>query len=143
MVLWISGGFALLSAAGHDVIGALGGVAAAGAGAMEFHGSGVLRNGESRGLDWAIRGELLLLAVIWIYSAARLTYFDPEMIKPFIKPELAQQISTLNVTEDQFLRSMNLVIYVVVCFVSLIYQGLVVGYYARKRSSIKQAVGEY
>jgi hypothetical protein len=140
LVLWLSGGFALLSAAGHDGIGAAAGVAAAGAGAIEMHGSGLLERGEGRGLDWVIRAQLLLLATILIYSAARLMHFDPELVKPFVTAELAEQIKQLNLTQDQFFRTLNLIIYIVVAFVSLIYQGTMARYYASRRPAIKQAL---
>lgn len=48
----------------------------------------------------------------------------------------------LNMTEDQFLKMTNMVVYTVICGVSLIYQGLVAAYYARRRRTIKQALGE-
>ncbi len=143
LVLWLSGCFALLSATGHDVVGAAAGCAAAGAGAVEVHGATLIRQGAARGLDWVIRGQLLLLASILIYSALRLLSFDPGLITSHITPDIQQKISQLGLTHEQFIaatRTLYMVIYAVVGFVSLIYQGGMIRYYVNRRSAVEQAL---
>src|SRR5205809_2218494 len=67
---------AVLEASHGLALSAIAGVFAAGAGAMEMHGAGLLRHGSKRGIGWAIRGELLLLAVLWIFCGIRLGWPD-------------------------------------------------------------------
>jgi hypothetical protein len=143
LVLWLSGCFALLSGAGHDIVGAIAGCAAAGAGAIEVHGSTLLRQGETRGLDWVIRAQLVLLASILIYAGARLVSFHPTLISSHITPDVQDKITDLGITREQFIaatRTLYMVVYAVVGFVSLIYQGGMVRYYVNRRTAIEQAL---
>lgn len=145
VVLWLSGVFALVAAAGHDAIGAAAGCAAAGAGAIELHGSGLLRKEEARGVDWLIRGQLLLLAIILIYAAMRLTHFDPEALRERITPEINERLGQVGMTHDQFLdacRTLYQIFYAMLGFVALFYQGTMARYYARRRVIIHQALKE-
>ena len=146
LVLWLSGLFALFAAAGHDAIGAAAGCAAAGAGAIELHGCGLLRREELRGVDWLIRGQLLLLAAILIYTALRLTHFDVESLRERITPEIDDKISQVGMTRDQFLdacRTLYQIFYALVGFIALLYQGTMARYYARRRLTIQQALQEH
>lgn len=146
LVLWLSGLGAFFAAAGHDVIGAVAGCAAAGAGAIELHGSTLLRQEEPRGVDWLIRGQLLLLAIILIYAAACLTHFDVETLRERITPEIDDKISQVGMTRDQFLeacRTLHQLFYSLVGFIALVYQGAMARYYARRRATIQQALQEH
>lgn len=145
LVLWLSGCFALLSAASHDVVPALAGCVAAGAGAIEVHGAALLRQGEARGLDGMIRAQLLLLATILIYSAIQLTHFDPRLITDHMTPELQQKMDETGLTQEQFIAVMRVlyqILYVTVGFAGLLYQGGMARYYARRRAVIEQALLE-
>ncbi|PTY07556.1 hypothetical protein DB347_04785 [Opitutaceae bacterium EW11] len=143
IVLWLSGCFALLSAGAHDATGAIAGCAAAGAGAMEVHGATLLVHGSQRGVDWLVRAQLVLLATILIYVAFRITQFDPQMIESRITPEIEQRIRDVPLTREQFVemcRILSYVVYSVVGFVSLIYQGGMARYYAKRRQTIELAL---
>lgn len=145
IVLWLSGCFALLSAGAHDGIGAAAGCAAAGAGAMEVHGATLLTQGFSRGVDWLIRAQLILLATILIYVALRITQFDPQMISSRITPEIEERIREVAMTREQFLelcRLLSYIVYTIVGFVSLLYQGGMARYYAKRRGPIEAALAE-
>jgi len=145
LVLWLSGLCALFAAAGHDVLGAVAGCAAAGAGAIELHGSTLLAQEESRGVDWLIRGQLLLLAVILGYAAIRLTHFDREAWRLRLPPELNDALSEKGLTQEQFLDSFQVLyqlFYALVGFIALLYQGAMARYYARRRATILQALHE-
>ena len=146
MVLWLSGTFALFAAMGHEVVGAVAGCAAAGAGAMELHGVTVVRAGESRGLDWMIRAQLLLLATILLYAATRLMTWNPELITERITPDIEDRIAQFQMTREQFLeatKTLYQLVYAVVGFVGLIYQGGMARYYMRRRAIIRQALDEH
>ncbi len=146
LILWISGTFALFSAMGHDVVGAVAGCAAAGAGAMELHGATQLRTGEARGVDWMIRAQLLLLATILLYSATRLMTWNPELINERITPDIEERIAQFQMTREQFLEATKMLyqfMYAVVGFVALVYQGGMVRFYLRRRAAIRQALDEH
>lgn len=143
LVLWLSGGFALLSAAGHFTLGAITGLAAAGTGAIEIHGATLLGRTDSRGLDWAIRAQLLLLVTTLFYCAARLLTFDPEFVRKQIVPDFQAYITANNLTVDQFVELIRegwLIGYIVVAVVSVFYQGGMAIYYARRRFAVRQAL---
>ncbi len=143
LVLWTSGAFALISAAGHFSLGALTGLAAAGTGAIEVHGATLLARTDSRGLNWAIRAQLLLLLTILFYCIARLMTFDPVFIRSQLTPDIQAYIAQSGMTTDQFIilmRQFWLVAYIVVAVVSVIYQGGLAVYYARRRQAINQAL---
>lgn len=148
LVLWLSGLCAVFAAAGHEVIGAIAGCAAAGAGAVELHGSTLLRQEDPRGVDWLIRGQLLLLAVILIYAAARLNLVDAsvETLRERITPDMDEKLAQLGATREQVLqsyRTLHQLFYSLVGFVALIYQGAMARYYARRRATIHQALQEH
>src|SRR5690606_6677631 len=64
--------FALMAAANRDVVGAVAGCIAAGAGAMEIHGGLRLRAFDLRGMDWLVRSQMLLLVTILSYLGLQL-----------------------------------------------------------------------
>ena len=146
LVLWLSGLCALFAAAGHNALGAVAGCAAAGAGAIELHGSTLLTKEESRGVDWLIRGQLLLLVVILGYSAFCLTHFDRESWRMRLTPEIDELLSQKNLTLEQCLDALQLMyqlFYALVGFVALLYQGAMARYYARRRATILQALHQH
>ena len=145
LLLWTSGAFALVSAAGHFSLGAIAGLAAAGTGALEIHGATLLSRTDSKGLDWAIRAQLLLLVTILFYCAARLMTFDPEFVRTHMTPDLQTYITQSGLSTEQFidlLRQFWLIGYIVVAIVSVFYQGGMALYYARRRGAISQALEE-
>lgn len=141
---------AVLQASLGQVLVAAAAVLAAGAGAMEVHGGSVLREGDRRGMDWLIRGELLLLGIIWLYCAVRM--LNPDLIEvraafhaslefPGMRERWAEA-QRLGLTEEQYLKAVYHLTYLVLAFVSLIYQGGMVIYYARRRAAVNAALGE-
>jgi hypothetical protein len=143
LILWLSACFAIFAAAGHAGIPAIAGVAAAGAGAIELHGSTLLRQGFARGVDWLIRGQFVLLAVILFYSAYRIWSFDPQVLREQITPDIQRLLEQFGLNEDQFIEQSKvatLLIATATGFGSLIYQSLMVRYYASRRHMIEQAL---
>ncbi|HEY1107235.1 MAG TPA: hypothetical protein VGE76_01345, partial [Opitutaceae bacterium] len=53
------------------------GLLAAGAGAIELHGAGLLGHGDRRGINWLIASQPVLLTVIYVYCALKLSH--PEL----------------------------------------------------------------
>lgn len=139
-VLVIAGFFSLVSAAGHDVPGAIVGVLVAGAGAFELHGVSLLRNGYARGTTWLVWSQLYLLAVVLVYVALRLTHVDIEPMRQILTEEQRETISISGMGEDQFLRTIYTISSVVFGVVTFFYQGGMALYYHRRRAAIATAL---
>ena len=143
-MLWLSGCMAILAAAQHNVLGAVIGCAAAGAAAIELHGCTLMRHGASRGLDWLIRSQFLLLIVIVVYAGLRIALFDAAQIEQQITPDIDSWITQLGFTRQEFIenaRVMNRIVFTLVGVVSLIYQGAMARLYARRRPVVEQVLG--
>jgi hypothetical protein len=126
------------------------GVLAAGAGAMEVHGASLLRHGVKRGLSWAIRAELLLLAIIWIFCGYQLAHpdlaemreaFQASLQIPLVAKRWAE-LQQLGITEDQYLSVTHQLTNIGVAFVTLLYQGGMVIYYSRRQKAVELALPE-
>ena len=127
------------------MIGAIAGVAAAGAGALELHGAALLSNGEARGVNWLVRAQLFLLATLLIYSAMSLNSFDADLVRRWITPELQKNISEVGLTEDQYIDAIRVLyqaLYVIVGCVALFYQSAMARFYSRRRHAIELALQE-
>lgn len=145
LLLFIAGGFALISAYAGDGIGAIVGCCAAGAGAWELHGAGRLRSGFSDGTRDLIKSQLLLLLVMLGYVGFQLTHFEPETILSALTPALKERFTDMGITSDQYmtiLKQSYFVGYIAVGLVSLVYQGSLALFYRRSRSAITQALDD-
>lgn len=145
LVLWLAGCGAFFCAARHEVAGAIAGIAAAGAGGIELHGATLLSSGESRGVNWLVRAQLLLLATVLIYSAMSLNSFDPELVRKWITPDLQKNIQDIGLTEDQYIDALKVLyqaLYVIVGCVTLFYQSAMARFYSRRRPAIELALQE-
>lgn len=148
-IVVISGSLALFFAYKGEVGGALLGLLVAGAGAMELHGVGLLRHGYTTGVDWLVRGQLFLLAVMSSYCAFRLMHVDLEPIRtlfhemlrlPGMQAEWRAAQEQSGVTEDEYLRLLYSINYVVIAAASLLYQGGMTLYYTRRRAAVLAAL---
>lgn len=146
MVLWLAGFFAVLFAASHDAVGAAAGVLAAGAGAMELHGVSLLRNADPGGVRWLVRSQALLLVAVLAYAAARIWQMDLEILAGRITPDLDKRLEELAWSREQF-AALALRVYQwgygALALGSLIYQGLMMRFYARSRAAIEQALSGF
>jgi hypothetical protein len=147
-ILWVAGSIALVAAASGNVSGAVIGSVISAAGAMELHGVDLLRHGRSDGVSWLIRSQLFLLLVMFAYCALRITHFDLEPLRaafhemlrfPIMKQGWEVQQS-MGITEEKFLRDAYIRGYLVLAFASLIYQGGMTIYYARRRTALIEAL---
>jgi hypothetical protein len=148
-VLVLSGAFALLAAASHDVNGAGTGVAIAAAGAMELHGAGLLRKFDEKGMRWLIGSQLFLMACIFAYTYFWLNHVSVAEIKASLKgisPDQLDQfrevVKEQNLTPDEALRQLKLLFCGAVAFGTLIYQGGMSIYYSRRRAAVAAALHE-
>lgn len=141
-VLAVAGACALISAAAHDTTGAVVGVIVAGAGAIELHGTALLRHGDERGMRWLVASQLFLMAAIMGYVAFRFANPDLATFQKVITPEISDQIQQAGMTVDQFIRGMLHMIYFAVAAATFLYQGGMSVYYLRRRAAVAQALRE-
>lgn len=141
-VLLLGGFFALLTALNGDRPFAVVGLLAAGAGALELHGVGLLRAGDRRGMVWVIASQPLLLLVILGYCVLRATHFEvpdvPESMRA--ATEIAAEHWGLSV-EDYF-RRINRLTVVILAVVAVGYQGGMTLYYLRRRAAVDRALAD-
>ena len=148
-IVLVAGLAALSSAAQHDVINAVLALLAAGCGAMEIHGAGLLRLGEPRGTGWMIRGELLLLVVIVIYCSVRLLHPNLDELRAAFQLSLKvpggeerwREIQQLGFTEEEWVLLLNKMVAITFAFVSFFYQGGMAICYAKRKRAIDLALG--
>ena len=141
-ILGVAGAFALISAASRDVSGAVIGLLVAGAGAIELHGSALLRAGRGNGMRWLVSSQLYLMTTMLTYVALRMANPDISTIRPVVTVELAAQIQQAGMTIDQFLLEFLRLVYLCVAGATLLYQGGMTVYYLRRRVAVEAAMLE-
>ncbi len=153
-VLMVTGALAVGAAATRDLAGAVIGLLAAGAGAMELHGGALLRRGLRRGLGWLVLSQLGLLGLICVYVGFKIAHLDVAALQRSLNAlasdssglgavwaaQIRSQIAQSGLTEGQFLRSGYDLFYRLVAFVSVAYQGGMALYYLRRRRAINAAL---
>jgi hypothetical protein len=134
---------AVLHALANDGAGAIVGCLVAGAGALELHGVGLLRTGYAQGMNWLVRGQLLLLATMLLYAAAQLMNFDATGVAriPFATEQL-NALKQMNIPTKRFVYFIHVIVYTTVGVVTLIYQGAMATYYHRRRKFVNLALEE-
>jgi hypothetical protein len=144
-MLILSGAFAVLAALNRDLTGALAGCFAAGAGAVELHGTQRLEESDPEGVSWLIRAQLLLLGTVLLYASARILQFDPVELQRILTPEAKKEFVTLGLSDEQIqpmLAQGYRTLYTTVAIVTLLYQGGMALYYHRRREAIQIALAE-
>jgi hypothetical protein len=145
LLVIIAATFALLAAAGRESLGAIVGCLAAGAGSLELHGVHRLKLGDPNGMKWLVRSQLVLLLVVLVYATIRYFTFDAELVRAVLaRPEFETQLATAGVTIEQALplfKTLYQATYVVVAFVTCLYQGGLARYYHKRRGIVRQALG--
>ena len=116
------------------------GVFIAGAGALELHGVGLLRNGYARGTTWLVWSQLYLLAVVLFYVGLRLSHVDIEPLRRSLTDDLRESIANSGLSEDEFLRIVYVTSTAVFGVVTFFYQGGMAFYYQRRRAAITAAL---
>jgi hypothetical protein len=162
-ILVIAGAFALGSASLHDAGGTGISLMVAGAGAIELHGAGLLRHGEERGLRWLVSSQIYLMLMMLGYVAFSLRHVDLaairqlinhmlELLRQYLGPQDSerlipqfmaasrQAIAQAGLTVDDFLRQMYFLIYTVVGLITVLYQGTMAIYYARRQTAVAAAL---
>ncbi len=153
-LVFIAGGFGLISASCGDGLGALTGGLAAGAGLLELQGRRRLRAGDSGGVSWLVRSQLMLLTVILLYIVYQLRTFDAQSLLDSLEKTLATAqrslgleptplASTFDLTSQQ-LKTLTIqtvsVSYMATGVASILFQGGLALYYQRRAQVIGKAL---
>ena len=141
-VLAIAGFLALGSASMGDFYGAGIGLLVAAAGAIELHGSGLLRSGETRGMNWLLASQPYLLAILLGYCALRLISFDPTLLKQAVTADVRQAIAQAGYQEDHFLKVVYTATYLTLAVGTILFQGGMTLYYWRRREAVTAALSD-
>jgi hypothetical protein len=153
-LVFIAGGFGLVSFAFADWVGAWVGGLAAGAGLVELRGRQKLRAGDVLGVHWLVRSQLILLTVILCYVAYQLRNFDPQALLAKLEESLASaqrsfglEVTSLatsyGLTEKEFLalvRTITHLAYLAVGLASILCQGGLAVYYQRREPVVAKAL---
>lgn len=141
-MLGIAGVFALASAAAKDFPGAIVGLLVAGAGAIELHGTTLLRGGAVRGVNWLVASQLYLMIVVLTYVATRLAHVDIAPLRALLTDEQRTVVQQAGLTVDVFLATVYRVAYEIVGAATVLYQGGMALHYLRRRAPIAAALAE-
>jgi hypothetical protein len=139
-VLILGAFFAVVAAGGGDARFAIVGLLGAGAGAVELHGAALLRQGDSRGINWLVASQPFLLLVIYAYCAVRLTDFQMPPIPERFNETLNLTAERLGMSVEEYFRWVNRMTAQVVAVVATIYQGWMAVFYVRRRHTIARAL---
>jgi hypothetical protein len=154
VLVFLAGGFGLLSLLLADWTGALVGGLAAGAGVIELHGRRRLLAGEIIGVNWLVRSQIVLLTVIVAYVAYRYYTYDPlpslhQIEQAFASAQRAQGMDPtplaemIGMTNEEMLtlaRKSAHSAYLTVGVATLLCQGGLAYYYHRKGAIIARAL---
>lgn len=139
-VVVFAGLYALLAAASGDTTGAVIGLLGAGAGALELHGAGLLRHGESRGMSWLIASQPFLLAVIFAYCLYRWTHFVIPPLPDELRPMITLSAQQWGMSLEEYFQFVNRLTSLLLAIVSTVYQGGMTVYYLRRRHAVARAL---
>ncbi|WP_145929035.1 hypothetical protein OH491_07665 [Termitidicoccus mucosus] len=152
LLLITLGALAVMFAMGGNIAGALVCVLAAGTGAMELHGASLLGGGDSRGIGWLVRAQLLLMALILFFTGWQLTHYDPafyaahsdEMFErlPGWYKKMLDNNGMTRADLPMLLKAGYMMFFTTVGCLTIAYQGLLALYYHRRRIPIEIALGE-
>lgn len=152
LLLFVSGMFAVMSAMAGGVAGALAGVLAAGLGALELHGVSMLGGGDSRGMVWLVRAQLLLMSLVLFYASWQMMHFDESFYArqagamfdqmPGWYKKMLDEGGMTRADFPLLLKAGYMLTYVMAGFATIVYQGLMARYYHRRRIPVEIALGE-
>jgi hypothetical protein len=154
VLVFLAGGFALISALAADWTGAIVGGLAAAAGVIELRGRRRLMANDITGVNWLVRSQILLLAIILIYVTYQLVSYNPQQMLDQFEHVLneTQRANGLEVTPLSelvgmtrkefvaFVKSGVRNSYIAVAVLSILFQGGLAVYYHRKRPALAKAL---
>src|SRR5579883_2057431 len=122
-VLLVAGFCALVSASAHSQIGTWASLLAAGAGAIELHGSVLLGRAEGRGVRWLVASQVFLMGVIFAYIWYRQNHVDLSILDQMPEDVIRQAASQSGLTPDELKFQLYNLLYFCLGAGTLVYQG--------------------
>lgn len=138
--LILGGIFALIAASAGDVPFAVIGLLAAGAGAVELHGTALLKQGEPRGMNWLVASQPYLLVVILSYCALRIWLMELPPVPEAFQGVFAASAQQWGLSVPEYQRALNRITALAVGVVAIGFQGGMMIYYLRRRRVVMQAL---
>ncbi len=142
-VTLLAGVCTLLSFAFGEWVGVMVGALIAACGLMELRGRARLLRGDSEGLGWLVRAELLILAIIWVYALENMLAYDEATMLAGLTPEMKTTLDQAGLSVDDLRPMMKPVyygFYLTVMGVTLVFQGGLAFYYWKCRRAVKAAL---
>jgi len=154
VLVFLAGGFGLISLVMADWLGALVGGLAAGAGMIELRGRRRLLANDITGVNWLVRSQIVLLTVILTYVVYRYFTYDPlpslhQIEQAFASAQRAQGMDPttlaemIGMTNEQMLtlaKKSAHSAYLTIGVATLLCQGGLAYYYHRKGPIIDRAL---
>lgn len=112
-------------------------------GALEVHGQRLLERRAADGLRWLVRGQIVVLAVIWAYAVWQLFSFNRELAPWLASPDLRAMLDGLGLRAEEVLplaRQLYYVLYGALMAATLIYQGGLALYYRQRAAAVEAAL---
>jgi hypothetical protein len=123
-------------------------------GGLEVRGQRRLVRRDAGGMRGLVRGQLVVLAVVWFYAATHLISFDPVYLRDEVIPNARELLSSfgmdLNEIFDQagldasavvaYVRLMFVALYGSLMLVTLIYQGGLALHYRHRTAAVEAAL---
>ena len=122
-----------------DLVGLSVGVLCVVSGLMELKGRRLLKKRDAWGMNWLVRAELLLLAVLSCYAVRGLVSFDAATAMGNLTPEMQTALHEIGIDPKEILPLVRIVFfatYGTVLLVAVLYQGGMVLYYRRKTNDV-------
>jgi hypothetical protein len=141
-IVIFAGMYAFLKASDGQPVAAILGLLATGAGAMELHGTGLLRHGEPRGITWLIACQPFLWCVIMAYCGFRLLHFQMPPVPDQFKSFIALSAEQWNMTIEEYARFVDRLTIGALALIASLYQGWMTWYFFTRRHAVSRALGE-
>lgn len=140
--LLLGGMFALSAAMAGEPPLAVIGLLGAGAGAIELHGTELLKQGDGRGMSWLIASQPFLLVVVFSYCSMRLWVLPLPPVPESLEGLFAASATQWKMTVDEYQHVLNRITVLAIAVVALGFQGWMTYYYVRRRQAVMTAVTE-
>ena len=93
-------------------------------------------------MTWLINSQYLIMVGMLGYCALRLAYPQLEPLHATVTAEMKQQLEVIGWSVDQFIELVYRMTYLAVSLVTVLYQGGMAIYYARRREAVTAALTE-
>lgn len=112
-------------------------------GVMELRGRRMLGERKPDGMLWLVRGQLMVLGMIWVYAVSRLASFDPELAMGNLTPDMERLLAESGILMSDILPLVKIAfytLYITLLLVTLFYQGGLALYYRSRTAVVTEAL---